>query len=709
MKKIILSALGLSFLFSLTTASAQDRTGNWCYTDEQTQLLEQADPNIVQQRADLENYILNFSQTYDPVAKKATIIIPVVVHNITHSNGSGYVSKATIEAAINRLNVDFKRLNSDASNTRALFQPYAAAMDVEFRLARKDPNGNCTEGIVRVESPLSNNPNPRDAVKSVSRWDTKKYFNIWVIDNIQQNADGSFIAGYAQFPSSGINNTYGVVIVNHAFGANDRTLTHEVGHCFNLFHTFQSGCGSTCGGSGDFCCDTPPVFDSSFPCDFTQNTCSNDNNGGSPYGANVVDQIENYMSYNSCQNMFSLNQATRMMAVLNSTNTTTGLAQLSTPANLAFTGTGDPYETTPICIPWGADFTYNKTKVCEGESVTFSDLNTYNATPTLWDWTFTGGAPNTSSVASPVITYNTAGSYGATYSPGTSAGYFTPAVSKSNIITVSTITAQYMLPFFEGMENTTSFTNDWKVETQSGNGWTNSTVAAATGTRSARINNFANSPNDITELISTSFDLSSMTTPKLTWRAAYAKKVAGGNDVLTIYSSIDCGATWQILTIKSATNMASAPATDVSFTPSGISQWKDNTFTFSSTLAAKTNVRIKFHFKSNGGNNMYLDDINLEGTVGVEETKLVNNLSVFPNPMNESAVLSFNLVSEVKNLSVTLRDVLGKEVTKIVNGQSFAAGRYTLSIDQQKKLQSGLYFIEFNADNKVTVEKLIVK
>jgi PKD repeat protein len=705
MKKLSTTLFGLGLAFFFGNVSAQAPAGNWCKTDEQTQLLEQLDPSIIQQREDAENYILNFGQTYDPVAKKATIIIPIVFHVITW-NGNGNATKADILNAVNVINQDFKRTNPDASNTRALFAPYAASMDIEFRLARKDPNGNCTEGIVRVED--SRTMLADDAVKAASRWDPKKYFNVWIVDFIDGSAPPSYIAGYAQFPTSGINNTYGVIIDN-SFLTGGRTLTHEIGHCLNLFHTFQSGCGTnSCTTTGDRCCDTPPVSTSSGTCDITENTCSQDANYA-PYNANVLDQIENYMSYNACQNMFSLDQATRMMATLNSTNTTTGLAQLSTPANLAFTGTADPYDPNPICIPWGADFTYNKTKVCEGDAVTYSDLNTYNATPTLWDWTFTGGTPNTSTVANPVITYNTAGTYGATYSPGTTAGYFTPAVSKSNIITVSTIAAQYTLPYSEGLENTTTFNNDWKIETQSGNGWTNSTTAAYTGTRAARVNNVTNAANDITELISPSINLSTMTSPKLTWRAAYAKKTTGGNDILTIYTSIDCGASWQILTIKTATAMASAPATNTSFTPSGTSQWKDNTFTFNSTLAAKTNVLIKFHFKSNGGNNIYLDDINVEGTVGVEETKIVNNLNVFPNPMNESAVLSFGLSQEVKNLSVTLRDVLGKEVTKIVNGQSFAAGRYTLSIDQQKKLQSGLYFIEFNADNKVTIEKLIVK
>ena len=111
-------------------------------------------------------------------------------------------------------------------------------------------------------------------------------------------------------------------------------------------------------------------------------------------------------------------------------------------------------------------------------------MNTYNATPTLWDWTFVGGSPNVSNAASPVITYNTAGSYGATYSPGTSAGYYTPAVSKNNIITVSSIVAQYTLPFTDSFENTSQFNNDWTIETLSGLDWELTSTAAYTGTKS---------------------------------------------------------------------------------------------------------------------------------------------------------------------------------------------------------------------------------
>ena len=697
----------LSLLLGLTILSfgAFAQTGNWCKTDEHHEMLQQQNPALIQQQQEVEDYIANFRNNFDPTEKKAAITIPVVFHVIT-DNGNGNVTKAQIEQAMVTINNDFQRLNADAINTRAIFAPYAASLDIEFRLAHLDPNGNCTEGIVRVESPLSSNAT--DAVKSVSYWDSKKYFNIWVVDLINGSSPPSYVAGYAQFPSSGINSTYGVVMDNSFLSG--RTLTHEIGHCFNLYHTFQSGCGSNCSFTGDNCCDTPPVSTSSGVCDVNENTCSNDASGPSPYGSNVLDQIENYMSYNACQNMFSLDQKTRMMASLNSTSTSTGLAQLWTPSNLAATGTNDPYDPNPICTPWGADFTYNKEYVCEGDQVSFNDANTYNATPTQWDWTFTGGSPNASSIENPVITYNTAGVYGVTYSPGTTNGWATPAV-KNNIITVTSIAADYVLPFAEGFENTTTFNNEWTIETESGNGWQNTATAAYTGSRSLRVYNYNNSSGDITEAISPSYDLSSMTNPKLKYKWSFARKVSGGNDQFIIYYSTDCGASWTIRAAKAGPSMATASATNLAFTPTNTSQW-DSAEVDLGTLASEQNVRFKLYFKNSGGNNFFLDDLNIVGdasTVGVAQEEQVNNLKVFPNPMNENAVISFNLKNNINSLNIVLRDVLGKEVTRIVNNTSFTAGKYTVGIDKEKKLSSGLYFIEFNADNNVQIEKLIVK
>jgi plastocyanin len=56
-----------------------------------------------------------------------------------------------------------------------------------------------------------------------------------------------------------------------------------------------------------------------------------------------------------------------------------------------------------------ASFTANRTTVCPGETVIFTNLST--GTPTLLAWTFAGGTPSTSAVSNPTITYNTPGTY----------------------------------------------------------------------------------------------------------------------------------------------------------------------------------------------------------------------------------------------------------------------------------------------------------
>ena len=119
--------------------------------------------------------------------------------------------------------------------------------------------------------------------------------------------------------------------------------------------------------------------------------------------------------------------------------------------------------------------------------------------------------------------------------------------------------------------------------------------------------------------------------------------------------------------------------------------------------------RFKFEFKSGGGNNIYIDDINIGGAVGVAGFSNVANFKIYPNPTNSSAQISFNLVKDVKALSIKVRNAVGQEITSVINQQAFNAGTYNLKIDEERKLASGIYFVEFNADNNIKVQKLIVQ
>ncbi len=75
------------------------------------------------------------------------IIIPVVVHVLHGDSPIGTnqnISDAQVLSQIDVLNEDFRRLNADRVNTPVPFQSVAADVNIEFRLACIDPNGNST-------------------------------------------------------------------------------------------------------------------------------------------------------------------------------------------------------------------------------------------------------------------------------------------------------------------------------------------------------------------------------------------------------------------------------------------------------------------------------------------------------------------------------------------------------------------------------------
>ena len=74
------------------------------------------------------------------------------------------------------------------------------------------------------------------------RWNTSQYYNVWIvnkIDGADGTGPGSFIAGFAYFPGSPANED-GIIMLATQMINGQKTLPHEIGHAFNLYHPFQS-------------------------------------------------------------------------------------------------------------------------------------------------------------------------------------------------------------------------------------------------------------------------------------------------------------------------------------------------------------------------------------------------------------------------------------------------------------------------------------
>ena len=134
----------------LKTVNAQ--TVAPCATDEMTEALYLQHPELRQAYID---YVNDLKQKAEQKGERSTGLytIPMVFH-VIHINGTENVSDANIIAQVARLNTDFRKLNTDLNTTNVppYFVGIAGDAIIQFKLAKIDPNGNCTNGIDRIYS-----------------------------------------------------------------------------------------------------------------------------------------------------------------------------------------------------------------------------------------------------------------------------------------------------------------------------------------------------------------------------------------------------------------------------------------------------------------------------------------------------------------------------------------------------------------------------
>lgn len=253
------------------------------------------------------------SASSQDIERASIVTIPVIFHIIHNGDplGSGEnISADLIDAQLEQLNDDFRRTNSDAGNTPALFQAVAADAEIEFCLAQQDPMGMPTTGIRRYNFGISSySPEQlKHIVQSKTTWDRDRYLNIWVA-----NLNGYL--GYAYFPGGeaiGDGLTIHYITVGSLATPNPyqspyrygRTATHEIGHWLGLDHHWVNV--DDCYGD-DGVYDTPKQYTyyagkPSHP----QSSCSS------------VDMFMNFLDYvdDEAMNLYTLGQKNVMHAVL---------------------------------------------------------------------------------------------------------------------------------------------------------------------------------------------------------------------------------------------------------------------------------------------------------------------------------------------------------------------------------------------------------
>lgn len=237
MKRSLLATLAGCLLTSL--AWAQQPTV-LCATDIMRARAIAEDPTYLEREAEFLQELDMLIQT-SAEARGGEVVyrIPVVFH-ILHLGGEENISNEQVLDAMAILNRDYARQNPDAATVHPAYLDNVADMDIEFYLASRDPNGDCTNGIIRHRSAETLRG---ESTSKVNPWPRDKYMNIWVVDRIISGAAGYFSSG----PPNWLD---GIVILHDYAGSigtgevfRSRALTHEVGHYLSLSHVWGSNNG----------------------------------------------------------------------------------------------------------------------------------------------------------------------------------------------------------------------------------------------------------------------------------------------------------------------------------------------------------------------------------------------------------------------------------------------------------------------------------
>ncbi len=645
----------------------------------------------------------------------ATYNIPVVVH-VLYNTTAQNISDAQIQSQIDVLNQDFNRLNADAVNTPSEFLPVAGSININFVLAKQDPDGLPTTGITRRNVTQSGFYFRTDDVKIKSNdyWPSENYLNIWVINFLDQ------FLGYAQYPvgsglSAGLTgdepsspSTDGLVIKYTVFGTVDagnfsldsrwnkgRTTTHETGHFLGaLRHIWgddefdEDKCAGT-----DYVADTPNQSIS------YNNVCPS----GQQISCSKSNMYQNYMDYtnDACMNLFSQGQVSRMVTVLaNSPRrvsllTSPGLlppSNLATDINLISIDSPSPV----FCLTSTAPVIAVK-NVGSDVVKSFKIISTINGKSTVQiisGLTLSSGEQRQFTLQNSNFTV---GSNALSITVSEPNG-FTDATPSNNTRSLNLVvnTSTDIIPLRQNFDG--SYDKDWIIISQGkAKKWTS---IASNKNLSLAFSAFADAViGEESWLVSPTLNLSKNSKASLFFDVSYATH-GSASDELKVLSSTDCGLTFSKAEYDKSGEELSGLISTSSWAPTTDKDWTREYINLTS-LTGNDKTRFAFVFTNGNGNNLFLDNIEFFTDDNADPVKVDAPYSIYSSSSEFN--ITFNL-SERQDVRLQIFNMIGQVV---VDHQLPDILNQTYEGDLRLQT-SGLYIVRMQIGNQFYSTKVLV-
>jgi PKD repeat protein len=697
------------FFFSLLLSSiifAQNHKP--CGTTIMTKEALKNEPSLKRNIISLQKQ-MDSLKTLDVDFKSSNVIrtIPVVIH-IMYSGQSSNISDAQVHDAMRIINEDFNKLNSDTVSIIDEFKPIIADAGIEFKLAKIDPEGNCTKGITRTFTLLTNDAG--ENVKDIIKWDPSSYLNVWVVSSI-----GIGAGGYSYYPGQAPNNdaNAGVVILASQFGSigasngnnsSNRSLTHEIGHYLGLNHTWgdsnENNVQSNCNWD-DGIADTPETIGTDGTCNLAQTTCFS------------LDNVQNFMDYASCPKMYTEGQKNAMRQALLVGNSWHNAPRnnLWKQSNLIATGLLDNNNNNDCKAI--VDFEPQSKISCTAEEVEWRDLSYNFDSVVSYEWSFEGGNPSTSTERNPMVNYNEAGLFDVSLTVTTSGG--TETKTMENAIQIHNSSDLITAPGYINFEsnefpiNSNNSNENWYLESDDDEfNWEWNEASSTNENGSLRIRSKYSSGSYQRNIYSPIFDLSNVSSPcNMYFDYAYAKRNANSNDLLRIKVSDNCGSTWMTRLSKDSENLTTVNSNySLTFTPTS-NQWETQKVNIN-PWAGESHLQFKMEFSGVEGNYLYIDNIRF-GVPNLSVNELIAktlDLNVAPNPNNGNALITFNML-QPQTINFHLVDLLGNTI--ISYQDEFNTGQHKINLaNLNSEIKPGLYFLKCTIGDYSETQQVIV-
>ena len=684
-KKITLNGkhilFSVMFVMCCTIMSAQERTcGMEAYMQE-----KMADPEFAREHAENQ---LKFREEVARVAqneglsnRRNPIVIPVAVHFPDGNEANRVCLEALAQNQIDILNADYTRTNADYAQWASASSNYPGvvpgAANIFFCLATLNHPANTDAQLVEGGPAVTigwnfGNGNDQDA-----RWGG--YMN-FVVKNI-----GGGLLGYSPLGGS-IAAGQAVVMNLGAFGSGSgcpgnvpgapynlgRTVTHELGHFYNLNHTFNADGGGTCGSGGDGIADTPEVANSNYGCPAAGSR------NGCVAGQKALTM--DYMDYvnDACMYVFTTGQTNVVDAYINvlQAQFKPNVTECAFGPDFLMTASNSPQTACPSAGTAAFSFTFTAQSG-------FNENTVFTAS----------GQPVGATVSFSPTSRSTTGPFTLTVSNfgGAALGDYTITVTGTSASITNTQNVTLNL------RNTPCLSNGNSQFATSTTGVTFNTINNLnSGKSTGGYGNFTATPTNVnrssayplTVKVNTDGNFQTQTKVWIDWNQNCSFNDAGEEYIL-----------------GTATNTANGntTASPLSITvPVGATL--GNTTMRVSTKYVNTDdpgLPMSCLTEYDGETEDYT--LNVQAQLGVDEFG-VGNFSIYPNPNKGQFMVSLNSSSN-ENVMITVYDIRGR---KIYDNTFENSSNFNQSINLNA-VQSGMYLVKVSDGDKQATRKIIVE